>query len=57
MNVAYAAGAYLPTKTRLQASLQRALVSKSAATNVAYIQSYPTEQQKQKNSFLFLVCV
>lgn len=50
-NVAYAAGAYLPTKTRSQASLQRALVSKSAATKVASIQSHPIKQQKYRKYF------
>ena len=54
--MAYAAGAYLPTKTRPQASLQRALVSKSAATKVAYIQSHFTEQQKHKRVFYFSRC-
>ena len=49
--MADAAGAYLPTKTRPQASLQRALASKSAATKVAYMQSYLTEQQKYQKYF------
>ena len=51
-NVAYAALAYLPINPRSQASLQRALVAKSAATIVATIQSNPSEQRKHKNYFL-----
>ena len=56
-NVAYAAGAYLPTKTRSQASLQRALVSKSAATIVASIQSHPIKQQKYQKYFFSLYTI
>ena len=50
-NVAYAALAYLPTNPRSQASLQRALLSKPAATIVASIQSHPTKQQKYQKYF------
>ena len=54
-NVAYAALAYLPINPRSQASLQRALVAKSAATIVATIQSNPSEQRKHKN--YYFICV
>ena len=50
-NVAYAALAYLPINPRSQASLQRALVAKSAATIVATIQSNPSEQRKHKKYY------
>ena len=44
----HAPGAYLPLKTRSQASLQRALIAISAATEVAYNSKHASVSDKHK---------